>query len=313
LNQIAIICNKNIENDSKSIQYRSPYLFEIQNNNSLKYYGDYQLTSGKYQYNFSIPPIPIFKQNYKTQVYVTIPSINCSLYEPIRLASGKINELLLNITSELRRSIVKVRVTFANSIIYNHTLSLNTNETASIPINVDSKNNGELRYNISYKNTLYNYSINKSKILFLKFTSQQTVVHKYALTINSSQTDWELIIGNETMNEKSKSAVIVLPSGYYNLTFDKSGYKSKSISINLNENSTVYISLQKIHTPVSTDNLYMIFYWIAGFIIVSLFILFIYSKKTVTCYNCGTKYYASYNQCPVCLKPKKNFKRKLKK
>ena len=83
LNQIAIICNKNIENDSKSIQYRSPYLFEIQNNNSLKYYGDYQLTSGKYQYNFSIPPIPIFKQNYKTQVYVTIQASYLDWYHPI--------------------------------------------------------------------------------------------------------------------------------------------------------------------------------------------------------------------------------------
>lgn len=314
LNQIAITCNKNIENDSKSIQYRTSYLFEIQNNNSLKYYGDYQLTSGKYQYNFSIPPIPVFKQNYKTKIYVKIPGINCSLYEPIQLVSGKINELLLNITSELDSSIIKVRVTFSNSIIYNHTLSLNANVTASIPINIDSKDNGELRYNISYKNMLYNYSINKSKILFLKFTSQKTVVYKYALTINSSQTGWELTIGNKTMNEKSKSTVIVLPSGYYNLTFDKSGYKSKSISINLNENSTIYISLQKIHTQVSTDNLYMIFYWIGGSIIVSLFILFIYSKKTVRCYNCGTKYYTSYNQCPVCLKPKKNiFERRFKK
>ena len=314
LNQIAIICNKNIENDSKLIQYRPSYLFEIQNNNSMKYYGDYQLTSGKFQYNFSIPPIPIFKQNYKAEIYVKIPGINCSLYEPIQLASGKINELLLNITSELHSSIVKVRVIFSNSIIYNHTLSLNANETVSIPINIDSKNNAELRYNISYKTTLYNYSINKRKILFLEFTPQKTILHKYVLTIDSSQTTWELVIGNETINEKGKSAVIVLPSGYYNITINKSGYKSKSISINLNENSTVYISLQKIHTPASTDNLYMIFYWIAGFIILSLFILFIYSKKTVTCSNCRTKYYASYNQCPVCLKPKKNiFDRKFKK
>ena len=315
LNKIATACNDNIKNDSGLVNYQSMYLFEIQNNNSLKYYGDYQLTSGKYQYNFSIPPIPKFKQNYEIEIYVKIPDINYSLYKPTQLISGKMVEFLLNITSELQSSIVKVRITFSGTLIYNQTLSLGENNTISVPINIDSKNNGELRYNISYKNPLYNYSINENQTLFLDFVPQKTVLQKYVLTIDSSHTNWELIVENKTIIEKNKSIDMVLPSGKYNITISKSGYASKSININLTENSTLYISLQKIHTPVSTSHFYMIFYGITGFIIASLFVLLVYSKKTVTCDNCGTKYYASYNQCPVCLNPKKAniLKRKLKK
>ena len=140
-------------------------------------------------------------------------------------------------------------------------------------------------------------------------------MQKYVLTIDSSHTNWELIVENKTIIEKNKSIDMVLPSGKYNITISKSGYASKSININLTENSTLYISLQKIHTPVSTSHFYMIFYGITGFIIASLFVLLVYSKKTVTCDNCGTKYCASYNRCPVCLNPKKAniLKRKLKK
>ena len=315
LNKIATACDENIKNASGLVNYQSMYLFEIQNNNSLKYYGDYQLTSGKYRYNFSIPPIPMFKQNYKIEIYVKIPDINYSLYRPTQLISGKMVEFLLNITSELQSSMVKVRITFSGALIYNQTLSLGKNNTTSIPININSKNNGELLYNISYKNDIYNYSINENKKLFLDFVPQKTVLHNYVLTIVSSQTNWKLIIGNNTMNENNKSIDMVLPSGKYNITISKSGYASKSININLNANSTLYISLQKIHTPNSNHHLYMIFYGITGFIIASLFALFIYSKKTVRCDNCGTKYYVSYNQCPVCLNPKKAnvLKRKLKK
>ena len=315
LNKIARTCDENIKNDSGLVNYQSMYLFEIQNNNTLQYYGDYQLTSGKYQYNFSIPYIPMFKQNYKIEIYIKIPDINYSLYRPTQLISGKMVEFLLNITSELQSSIVKVRITFSDALIYNQTLSLGENNTISIPINIDSKNNGELLYNISYKNALYNYSINENKKLFLDFVPQKTVLHKYVLTIDSSQTNWELIIGNKTINEKNNSIDMVLPSGKYNITISKSGYASRSININLNENSTLYISLQKIHTPVSTSHLYMIFYGITGFIIASLFVLLVYFKKTVTCDNCGTKYYTSYNQCPVCLNTKKAnvLKRKIKK
>ena len=50
---------------------------------------------------------------------------------------------------------------------------MSKNQTVSIPINIYSKNNGELCYNISYKNLLYNYSINKGSKLLLRFTPKK--------------------------------------------------------------------------------------------------------------------------------------------
>ena len=305
LNQMAVKYNEKVKNNSSLSYYKPSYLFEIQNNNSVEYYGDYELTSGRYQYNFSIPPLPLFKQQYNLALDVKIPDIKYSLYVPHQLISGKKEQLLLNITSGLYSSKVKAMVSFSNMVIYNQTLILSKNQTISIPINIYSKNNGKLCYNISYNNLLYNYSINKSDILLLKFMPQKIIPHRYILTIDSSQTNWELIIENKTVNEKNKTTVLILPSGYYNITIKKSSYISKSINIDLNQNSTLYISLQKTHSHVPTRNPYTMFYWIAIFIALSMSILFIYSKKTVTCYNCGTKYYANYNQCPVCLKPKK--------
>ena len=313
LNRIADKYNEKIKNDSSLSYYKPSYLFEIQNNNSMRYYGDYQLISGRYRYNFSIPPIPLFTEQYQLKVYVKIPDIKYSLYMPNHLISGKTDSLWLNITSLLQGSKVNARITFSNITIYNRTLNLSKNQTVSIPINIYSKDNGELCYSISYKNSLYNYSINKSGKLLLKFTPKKTILQKYSLTINSSQTNWELIIGNKTVDEKNKNTVLILRSGYYNITIKKPSYASKSINIDLNENSTLYVSLQKISPPSPAKKSYTMFYLIAIFIAISMSILFVYSKKTVTCYNCGTKYYRNYNQCPVCLKPKKTntFKRKV--
>ena len=313
LNQIADKYNKKIKNDFSLSYYKPSYLFEIQNNDSMKYYGDYQLSSGKYRYNFSIPPIPLFKEQYHLKIYVKIPDIEYSLYLPNHLISGKTNRLWLNITSLLHSSKVNAMIIFSNITIYNTTLNLSKNQTVSIPINIYSKNNGELSYNISYKNSLYNYSINKGGKLLLRFIPKKTILQRYSLTINSSQTNWELIIGNKTVDEKNKNAVLILRSGYYNITIKKPSYASKSINIDLNENSTLYVSLQKIAPPSPAKKSYTMFYLIAIFIAISMSILFVYSKKTVTCYNCGTKYYRNYNQCPVCLKPKKTntFKRRI--
>ena len=313
LNQVANKYNKKIKNNSILSYYKPSYLFEIQNNDSMKYYGDYQLSSGKYLYNFSIPPIPSFEEQYHLKIYLKIPDVEYSFYLPDHLISRETDRLWLNITSLLHGSKVNAVIIFSNITIYNRTLNLSKNQTISIPINIYSKNNGELRYNISYKNSLYNYSMNKGSKFLLRFTPKETIVQRYSLTINSSQPNWELIIGNKTISEKNKNIVLILQSGYYNITIKKPAYASKSITIDLNENSTLYVSLQKIPPPSSAKKSYTMFYLIAIFIAISMSIVFVYSKNTVTCYNCGTKYYRSYNQCPVCLKPKKTntFKRNI--
>jgi rubrerythrin len=67
---------------------------------------------------------------------------------------------------------------------------------------------------------------------------------------------------------------------------------------------TMYISLQK---AVHSDNKIGTMYLITGIIIAgTIFGMFAYSKRTMTCKNCGTRHYATFDKCPVCLNPVKH-------
>ncbi|MGE9810943.1 hypothetical protein ACLIKE_06330, partial [Ferroplasma acidiphilum] len=74
-------------------------IFDVQKNNSISYYGDYQLHIGNFEYNFSLPPLPSFIVDDKIIVPVKIPMIVYSIEKPKKLISGQNNTLNLSIKS----------------------------------------------------------------------------------------------------------------------------------------------------------------------------------------------------------------------
>jgi hypothetical protein len=293
--------NKNITKLHNSIG--NPIIFDMQSNNTLSYYGNYKLLAGRFEYNFSLPPLPSFSQKDIITIPVNIPNIKSSLIIPKTFTSGLNNNITLDVESGQYSSTISVEIEYAGHILYNNTrLKIDNNASVVIPLHINSNHSRLLHYTITYNNKYYNYTKVLSGFSFLKSTP--TPIQKYMLVIKSPVTDWEIKLGNKEISEVNQVASFSLPAGNYSLAIYKNGYVEKTYNVNLKGNMTMYISLQKV---IYSDKKIGTMYLITGIIIAgTVFGMFVYSKRTITCKNCGTRHYATFDKCPVCLNPVKH-------
>ena len=288
--------NKNITKLHNNIG--NPFIFDMQSNNTLSYYGNYRLLAGGFEYNFSFPPPPLFSEKDIITIPVNIPNIKSSLIIPKTFTSGRNNNITLDVVSGQYCSTVSVEIEYADHVLYNNTrLKIHSNASVVIPLHINSNHSRMLHYTVTYNNKYYNYTKVLSGFSFLKSTPLP--IQKYILVIKSPVTDWEIKLGNKEISEENQVASFSLPAGNYSLAIYKNGYVEKTYNVNLKGNMTMYISLQK---AVHSDKMINTMYLITGIIIAgTLFGMFVYSRRTITCKNCGTRHYATFDKCPVCL------------
>ena len=295
-NNIANSINKNstiLHND-----IGNPIVFDVQNNNTLSYYGNYKLLSGRFEYNFSLSPPPSFSEKDTITIPINIPNITSSLIMPKTFTSGGENKFTLDVESGQYCSTVSVEIEYAGHIVYNNT-RLTIHNNASIPFYINSNHSRMLHYRVTYNNKYYNYTKVLSVYSFLKLTTPP--IQKYMLVIKSPMKDWKIKLGNKEISEENQVATFSLLAGNYSLTIDKNGYVEKTYNVNLKGNMTIYISLTKV---VHSDKIIDTMYLITGIIIAGTLVgMLVYSKRTIACKNCGATHYATFDKCPVCLNP----------
>ena len=279
-------------------------IFDVQKNISISYYGDYQLHIGNFEYNFSLPPFPSFIAKDKIIVAVNIPTIIYSIEKPKKLISGQNNSLDLSIKSIAYSSIISVLIKGNETILYNSTVEIHKNSTVSLPFKIYSNNTANITYKIRYNNLYYNYTDILYNSSILEFTKPDTKITEYTLMIKSPEPDWDVVLNGTNISENSKVATFTLDKGHYLLTVYKVGYTKETYNVNLSDNMTLYISMHKIYHSNRVP--YILYISISTIIVGSAIGILAYSKRTITCKNCGTKHYATFDKCPVCLNPVKH-------
>ena len=280
-------------------------IFDVQKNNSVSYYGDYQLHIGNFEYNFSLPPLPSFIVDDKIIVPVKIPMIVYSIEKPKKLISGQNNTLNLSIKSMAYSSRVSVLVENNKTILYNSSLDVHKNNTVSLSFKIYSNSTANITYKIRYNNPYYNYTDILYNSSLLEFTKPNIKIPEYTLIIKSPEPDWNVMLNDNNISENGKVATFTLDKGHYILTMYKAGYTKETYNVNLSDNMTLYISMHKIYHTNSVP--YSLYISISTVIVGSVIGIFAYSKRTITCKNCGTRHYATFDKCPVCLTPIKHW------
>ena len=297
-----LMANK-INNDAHDV--KNFIIFDVQQNNSISYYGDYQLHIGIFEYNFSLPPLPSFIVKDKIIVPVKIPLIAYSIEKPKNLISGQNNTVDLVIKSMAYSSRISVLIEENKTIIYNSILELHKNNTVSLPFKIYSNRTANITYKIRYNNPYYNYTDILYNSSLLEFTKSNIKIPEYTLIIKSPIRDWNVVLNGNNVSENGKVATFTLDKGHYLLTMYKAGYTKESYNVNLSDNMTLYVSIQKIYHTNSVP--YSLYISISTVIVGSVIGIFAYSKRTITCKNCGTRHYATFDKCPVCLTPVKHW------
>ena len=296
-----LMANK-INNDAHEV--KNFIIFDMEKNNSISYYGDYQLHIGNFEYNFSLPPLPSFVVNDRIIVPVKIPLITYSIEKPKKLISGQNNTLYLAIKSIAYSSIISVLIEDNKTILYNSSLEVHKNNSVSLPFKIYSNSIANINYEIRYRNQNYNYTDILYNSSILEFTKPNIKIPQYTLIIKSPERDWNVVVNGTNISKNGKVATFTLEKGNYLLTIYKDGYTKETYNVNLSNNMTLYISMHKIY---HTNRVPYILYISISAVVVGSFIgIFAHSKRTITCKNCGTRHYATFDKCPVCLNPVKH-------
>ena len=291
-----------INNDAHEV--KNFIIFDMEKNNSISYYGDYQLHIGNFEYNFSLPPLPSFVVNDRIIVPVKIPLITYSIEKPKKLISGQNNTLYLAIKSIAYSSIISVLIEDNKTILYNSSLEVHKNNSVSLPFKIYSNSIANINYEIRYRNQNYNYTDILYNSSILEFTKPNIKIPQYTLIIKSPERDWNVVVNGTNISKNGKVATFTLEKGNYLLTIYKDGYTKETYNVNLSNNMTLYISMHKIY---HTNRVPYILYISISAVVVGSFIgIFAHSKRTITCKNCGTRHYATFDKCPVCLNPVKH-------
>ena len=296
-----LIANK-INNDAHGV--KDFLIFDVQKNNSISYYGDYQLHSGNFEYNFSLPPLPTFIVNDMIKVPVQIPMIAYSIEKPTKLISGQNNTLNLSIKSIAYSSRISVLIEDNKTILYNSSLEVHKNNTVSLPFKIYPNSTANITYKIRYNNPYYNYTDIIYNSSILEFTKTNTKITEYTLIIKSPELDWNVVLNGTNISENGKVAMFTLEKGHYLLTMYKAGYTKQTYNVNLSDNMTLYISMHKLYHSNRVP--YIFYISISAVVVGSVIGILAYSKRTITCKNCGTRHYATFDKCPVCLTPVKH-------
>ncbi len=296
-----LMANK-INNDAHDV--KNFIIFDVQQNNYISYYGDYQLHIGNFEYNFSLPPLPSFIVNDTINVPVKIPMIAYSIEKPKTLISGQNNTLDLSIKSMAYPSTISVLIEDNKTILYNSSLEVHTNNTVSLPFKIYSNSTANITYKIRYNNLYYNYTDILYNSSILEFIKPNTKIPEYTLVIKSPEPDWNVMLNDNNISENGKVATFTLDKGHYILTMYKAGYTKETYNVNLSDNMTLYISMHRVYHSNRVP--YILYISISTVIVGSAIGIFAYSKRTITCKNCGTRHYATFDKCPVCLTPVKH-------
>ena len=291
-----LMINK-INNDAHEV--KNFIIFDMQKNDSISYYGDYQLHIGNFEYNFSLPPLPSFIVNDRIIVPVKIPLIAYSLEKPKELISGQNNTLDLSIKSMAYSSRISVLIEEDKTILYNSSFGVYKNNTVSLPFKIYSNSTANITYEIRYNNSYYNYTGILHNSSLLEFTKPDTKIPEYTLIIKSPEPEWNIVLNGNNVSENGKVATFTLQKGHYLLTLYKVGYSKETYNVNLSDNMTLYISMHKIYHTNRVP--YILYISISAVIVGSVIGILGYSKRTITCKNCGTRHYATFDKCPVCL------------
>ena len=151
----------------------------------------------------------------------------------------------------------------------------------------------------------YNYTDILDNSSILEFTKTNTKMPEYTLIIKSPEPDWNVVLNGTNISENGKVATFTLEKGHYLLTMYKAGYTKETYNVTLSDNMTLYISMHKIYHSNRVP--YIMYISISAVIVGSVIGIFAYSKRTITCKNCGTRHYATFDKCPVCLTPVKHW------
>ena len=291
-----LIANK-INNDAHEV--KNFIIFDMQKNHSISYYGDYQLHIGNFEYNFSLPPLPSFIVKDKINVPVKIPMIVSTIEKPKKLISDRNNTLDLSIKSMAYSSRISVLIVDNKTVLYNSILEVHKNNTVSLPFKIYSNSTANITYKIRYNNSYYNYTDILYNSSLLEFTKPYIKVPEYTLIIKSLEPDWNIVLNGNNVSENGKVARFTLEKGHYLVTLYKVCYTKETYNVNLSDNMTMYISMHKIYQSDRVP--YILYISISTVVVGSVIGILAYSKKTITCKNCGTKHYATFDKCPVCL------------
>ena len=207
-----LIANK-INNDAHDV--KNFIIFDVQKNNSISYYGDYQLHIGNFDYNFSLPPLPSFIVNDMINVPVKIPMIAYSIEKPKTLISGQNNTLDLSIKSMAYPSTISVLIEDNKTILYNSSLEVHTNNTMSLPFKIYSNSTANITYKIRYNNLYYNYTDILYNSSILEFIKPNTKIPEYTLVIKSPEPDWNVMLNDNNISENGKVATFTLDKGAF--------------------------------------------------------------------------------------------------
>ena len=302
-NKTSNLMTNKINNDAHGV--KNFIIFDVQQNNSISYYGDYQLHIGIFEYNFSLRPLPSFIVKDKIIVPVKIPLIAYSIEKPKKLISGQNNTLYLAIKSIAYSSRISVLIEDNKTILYNSSLEVHKNNTVSLPFKIYSNSTANITYKIRYNNPYYNYTDILDNSSILEFTKTNTKMPEYTLIIKSPEPDWNVVLNGTNISENGKVATFTLEKGHYLLTMYKAGYTKETYNVTLSDNMTLYISMHKIYHSNRVP--YILYISISAVVVGSVIGIFAYSKRTITCKNCGTRHYATFDKCPVCLTPVKHW------
>ena len=196
-----LMANK-INNDEHAV--KNFIIFDMQKNNSLSYYGDYQLHIGNFEYNFSLPPLPSFIIKDMIIVPVKIPLVAYSIEKPKKLISGQNNTLNLSIKSMAYSSRISVLIEKNKTILYNSSLDVHKNNTVSLPFKIYSNSTANITYEIRYNNPYYNYTDILHNSSLLEFTKPDTKIPGYTLIIKSPEPDWNVVLNGTNISENGK-------------------------------------------------------------------------------------------------------------
>jgi hypothetical protein len=275
-------------------------IFDVQNNSKNCYYGDYGIRFGNTMYNFSFAPIPDYNQSKNIIINVNLPTIKYNLSIENNLTISKPFDINLVIKSLCSPSNLTLNGYLDNKKIYNHKETFLKGNAKNIEINTTVGKAGVYNFKIllGYHNNRYNYTYFSEKQISVYIGNN---IDKYNFSIHTNiNGNWLLIINNKDYKENQGNITITLNSGIYRISIIKNGYEEKKFEINMDENKSIYLTLQKIK---KLDYWPIVYLPLLALIIASIATIYFYSNRTIECNQCHSKYYKSYDKCPVCLTP----------
>ncbi len=249
LNNIADYYNNLIKSKIKN---NNALLFDIQNNDSNKYYGDYYTKNGNNMFNFSFMPIPRYNQTNNIYFNVNIGSIKFNYILPEKFIAFDNNMVKLNITSLYFVSDIRIDIYINNNIYYKNNVTLNSSKSKDLNINIINDKYGTYNMTISIneinKKYLFNQFFNKTiKVNFLKNVNI-SILYNYSYINNN------LILNNTILNKGMDN----ISSNFYIYFYNNSGIaKIYKNNITVNKKSLYNMDLRlNIKNITKIDEIY---------------------------------------------------------